>query len=344
MVINRDFTISSLKALCIIFMVIGHSGSPDGLGNFIYLFHMPCFFFCSGFLFKDEYLFNVKVFISKRVKGLWLPFVKWSFIFLLFHNLFANIGIYNTKLVWGGELLKQIIDILIMVDSEQLLGGFWFLKQLLYASIISFFTLKFIDYFKLKQNLFLPCFIVVYLILAFIFSISSVCIPTISSTTMLASAYFLFGYSYKKYDFKRNNLFFCLLCLFFLFVVSLFFTGSMFVIGWDVFVYFFVSILGCVGLLNIVFYIKNDRVRRVLDYIGAKTLYILIWHFLSFKLVSLFIIIVYDLSITRLSDFPVISMPYYWILYSIVGIIVPLVIWELVNRISDIFEGNWLSR
>ena len=88
---------------------------------------------------------------------------------------------------------------------------------------------------------------------------------------MLASAYFLFGYSYKKYDFKRNNLFFGLLCLFLLFVVSLFFTGSMFVIGWDVFVYFFVSILGCVGLLNIVFYIKNDRVRRVLAYIGAKT-------------------------------------------------------------------------
>ena len=153
---------------------------------------------------------------------------------------------------------------------------------------------------------------------------------------MLASAYFLFGYSYKKYDFKRNNLFLGLLCLFLLFVVSLFFTGSMFVIGWDVFVYFFVSILGCMGLLNIVFYIKNDRVRRILDYIGGKTLYILIWHFLSFKLVSLFIIIVYDLSITRLSDFSVVSMPYYWVLYSIVGVIVPLLIWEFVNMISNI--------
>ena len=147
----------------------------------------------------------------------------------------------------GGELLKQIIDILIMIDSEQLLGGFWFLKQLLYASIISFFTLKFIDYFKLKQNLFLLCFIVVYLILAFIFSISSVCIPTISSTTMLASAYFLFGYSYKKYDFKRNNLFFGLLCLFLLFVVSLFFTGSMFVIG---FYLFFCVYFGLCGIIE----------------------------------------------------------------------------------------------
>ena len=330
---TRDLTISITKAICIIFMVIGHSGCPDKLGNWIYYFHMPCFFVCSGFLFKEKYFSAPKEYVVNKVRGLWWPFVKWSFIFLVLHNLLAKIYIYDTMLE-GGDILKNILPILIMIDSEQLLGGFWFLKQLLYASLISYFSLRIIVKYDLMQNIFLPMLILLFLLLAFIFSLMSIRIPTISSATMLSSAYFVFGYCYRKYGFVKDNWVLGFLALLFLVVISLFFTGSMFVVGVDIFIYFVVSLIGCFGLLNVVSVVKMKCFVDIFDYIGSKTLYILVFHFLAFKLVTLFLIVIYDFPIERLSEFPVIKLGNYWILYSVVGVFLPLIIWEIVEKIK----------
>ena len=329
----RDLTISVTKAICIILMVVGHSGSPECLSNFIYLFHMPCFFFCSGFLFKEKYFSESKRYIFNKVKGLWWPFVKWSFIFLFLHNLFAKIHIYDTMLD-GGDIMKNILPILIMVDSEQLLGGFWFLKQLLYASIISYFSLRTIVRCNLSQNIFLPLLILLYLLLAFVFSVTSIRIPTISSTTMLSLAYFVFGYCYRKYDFVKDNWILGLVAFVLLVIISFFFAGSMFVEGIDIFVYFVVSLIGCFGLLNLVSVIKWKFLVDVFDYIGGKTLYVLVFHFLSFKLVTLFLIYYYGLSIDSLSVFPVLNIEGYWVLYSVIGVVFPLIILEMVEKIK----------
>jgi fucose 4-O-acetylase-like acetyltransferase len=52
------------KAIGIMAVVIGHSNSP--IDNFIYLWHMPLFFFISGYFYKDNYTFNIKLLIKKR--------------------------------------------------------------------------------------------------------------------------------------------------------------------------------------------------------------------------------------------------------------------------------------
>ena len=61
-------TLSIAKALCIILMVVGHSGCPAYLHDWIYLFHMPCFFLISGYLLKDRYIDNLKLAVRKRLK------------------------------------------------------------------------------------------------------------------------------------------------------------------------------------------------------------------------------------------------------------------------------------
>lgn len=134
-------TISIAKGLLIALMVAGHSGCPELLGRWIYMFHMPAFFFISGCLLKPENTDNLLHYTTRKLKGLWWPFVMYSIIFLLLHNIFAALHIYsNTYTI--KETLATIPRILIMVDSEQLLGGYWFLKQLLYASLISAVVLK----------------------------------------------------------------------------------------------------------------------------------------------------------------------------------------------------------
>lgn len=64
---NNYITIA--KSIGIILMVLGHIEIPSLLKNFIYVFHMPLFFFCSGYLFKDikskdEFI----IFLKKNIK------------------------------------------------------------------------------------------------------------------------------------------------------------------------------------------------------------------------------------------------------------------------------------
>jgi len=139
----RNSTISICKGIGIILMVVGHSGSPSFIGRFIYCFHMPLFFIASGYFFSTKCLDDKFLFVKKRFKGLYIPFVKWSLIFLLLHNLLFKANILNAK--FGGSALysfKQILDkgfhIITTMGSYEpaILGTFWFLRSLFVASII----------------------------------------------------------------------------------------------------------------------------------------------------------------------------------------------------------------
>ena len=134
-------TLSIAKALCIILMVVGHSGCPAYLHDWIYLFHMPCFFLISGYLLKDRYIDNLKLAVRKRLKGLWIPYVKWSILFLLLHNAFYRIGLYPNIYSFK-EIIIKACKTLVFYGSEQLLWPFWFLSASLVASMIGLVYLK----------------------------------------------------------------------------------------------------------------------------------------------------------------------------------------------------------
>ena len=152
----RDDKITIAKAIAIMLMVICHAGLPHFLGQFITMFHMPLFFFVSGYCFKDKYLNDMKRFCINKVKGLYLPFVKWSLLFLILHNVFFYLNIYNDVYGARGEVsqlyeLKDVVKnvakiVLTMNETEQLLGGFWFLKSLFIGSFLA------LGCFKILRN------------------------------------------------------------------------------------------------------------------------------------------------------------------------------------------------
>ena len=73
-------------------------------------------------------------------------------IFLVLHNLFFYLNIYNDEFGFRGivqhlytwqEMLKKAVSIVTrMSDTEQLLGGYWFLKSLFWGSLIAFFIIR----------------------------------------------------------------------------------------------------------------------------------------------------------------------------------------------------------
>lgn len=134
MVSQHNAAISVAKGLCIILMVVGHSGCPEQQFRFIYLFHMPAFFFISGWLLKEKYLDDKVVFVRRKLKGLWWPYVKWTAVFTLLHNAFYYCQFYKAPYS-ALEITSRLPRILVFRSAEQLLGGYWFLSSLLFTSL-----------------------------------------------------------------------------------------------------------------------------------------------------------------------------------------------------------------
>ena len=337
---KHDISISVAKGLLITLMVIGHSGAPSDVVGFLYLIHMPCFFFISGMLFKEKYLLDVRSYIKRKINGLYVPFVKWSLIFLLLHNLFAWLNIYSTHYTIG-DAGTRLFKIFTLTGSEQLLGGFWFLKELLYASVITILFSKFVTTLGVKQNgrnLLLQSLF--FVVLAYLVSIAPFKIPTIGSKTLLATAYFIAGSAFKKINAgEKRPLGVGILGYIAVIAVSLFFTANIDVTGHAIFTYFVISLIGSISTIYTAKHIWGGGM-RVMNFIGKNTLNILTFHFLAFKIVSLAVIVAYGLPIERLAEFPVLAhnSSFLWILYTIAGVALPLLIGEGLEKIETLFK------
>lgn len=156
---NRIEEIDIIKALGLILMVMGHSGSP--FTHFIYLFHMSIFFIASGFLFNtkaSDNISNLKNNLINKFKHIWLPFFVWNLVFSLLHNLFVRMNVYTdnslflnyvsgqnkiTGMYTATEVLKKITMGLVFCSDEQLAGAFWFLR-ILFLVVVGY---SIVDYF-----------------------------------------------------------------------------------------------------------------------------------------------------------------------------------------------------
>lgn len=87
---NRLMWIDELKGIAIILVVIGHLfWLPSELHQIIYAFHIPIFFFISGFLFRQDKYLNIAMLLQKNTHRLLKPYFIFSTIsLLLFVTLF----------------------------------------------------------------------------------------------------------------------------------------------------------------------------------------------------------------------------------------------------------------
>lgn len=70
---KRELWADYAKGICILLVFIGHSDAiPQAVRIFIYLFHMPMFFFCMGYYSSTAGTFGA--FAKKRFRQLMVPF------------------------------------------------------------------------------------------------------------------------------------------------------------------------------------------------------------------------------------------------------------------------------
>ncbi len=140
-VTNRIEYLDIFRSFGIILMIMGHIGYGKNFGHFIHAFHMPMFFFVSGFLYKKntKELFSLAEYSKKKAKSLLVPYI----IFGLFH--------YCIWLTTHDFSLEPLFH-LIFVNTFDLpiAGGLWFLTALFITEILFFVIDKYIQNMPIK--------------------------------------------------------------------------------------------------------------------------------------------------------------------------------------------------
>lgn len=329
-------SITYLKALGIVLMAMDHSMcSVPFVVTFIAMFHMPMFFFASGYCFKEKYLSQPLTYLKRRAKGLYWPFIKWGVLFLLLRPLFFVLHVYDTEYGFHGVGaepydLKQTlwccwIIVTQMRGTDWLLSGYWFLNALFFGSLIAWVIIRFT-----KNVTYAPVIALLLLVLVHITNFHIVFL-NLNTRAFAAAFYLVGGYALKMKNVQPFSLKTIIGSLVLIFIASRFWSMPLNTTeyeGWHLFPFVLMSLLASWTMYSLfVRYTLSGRADSIVRYVGENTLTILTWHLLAFKLVSLLIIVVYHLPIGRLGEFPVIVEYAYkgwWALYLVVGVALPL--------------------
>ena len=346
----RNNVISICKGIAIILMVLGHTEGPGFLMHIVYLFHMPIFFITAGYFFSRKYLSDPWTFVVKRFKGLYVPMVKWALFFLVIHNLMFKIGLLSEQYGnWENGVthpydlhafLQRAVSIVTSMSGydEFLAGAFWFFRALLISSIL-FMTLYYaLDgrWKRLRGNG------IVALICAGALGFALLKIGNGLKVVNVVQGgiretwgvfFFGVGVLYRSYEHRIKEhwslalVYLCILCI----ATQLGWHG-MTLSPWvqDVAT---LPLTGIVGFLMVHYVAKwLDRhdgiVKRALVHCGEMTLYIYVFHIISFKVVSAIKIAYYGLDWGQMGCHMVVhensKTDIFWIFYTIAGTALPL--------------------
>lgn len=334
---GHNAQVSIAKALGIILMVMGHAGCPEYLHDFIYLFHMPLFYFLSAYFFRDIKVVNhVEQYVVRKFKNLYWPYIKWSIIFLLLHNLFYKIGFYDNSLSWQELFINVKCSIRGMWQGERMLGAYWFLISLFWESLL--FGL--IIWVKHKTKLrYFDLIAVVFLFLLGYFAPIDFRI----NREMVILPIFYMGYwaGTHEVNFSVSKFHLCMLLLVCLSLLCYLATFMKVHVGLGEFYNPILFIIGSLAGINLIILfsglIKSYLIGRWLDLLGEVTMSVLTFHFLFFKILTLLLVWVGIYPQEALLQWPVASGHSYnnlWVLYTLVGVLGPISCRALIKRFT----------
>lgn len=109
---NQQFDI--LSSLCIFFVVLGHCSCTFLLDNWfiIYSFHMPLFFFISGYFYNNSQEKNLINTLWLKIKKFVIPYFIWNFFYMIFAMVLykLNIMMFKPKLTLSNFFISPFIE------------------------------------------------------------------------------------------------------------------------------------------------------------------------------------------------------------------------------------------
>lgn len=370
---NRNITIDFIKGAAIILMVMGHALADwpqgGGLRGFIGMFHMPVFFIASGYFFRGDRLFSlgdVRRYIGKKVLRLYLPYVFWTLVFLMLHNLFIKWNIYTDNIALNqfvkGELsnaksaigieegFQNILWTAIMVYRPEPMLACWFLKALLFITVgysVVEFTSRRLSY----NATIVQSFVALVLLVLYRYHPK---VPFDALIFHCGGSGAFYGYFFfhlgrvlneRKINFEINSVWVSASMVFVsvsLLIAAMYLSSGirMHRISEALYLPIFVSsaLVGWILLCEVAN--VSHGVGVLISYIGRNTMPILLFHFLAFKLVNYIGTLYYSHPAFVTAGFPASYHSWTWTLvYTLVGVALPLMASRSYSRIKDFVRG-----
>ncbi|MGN0153774.1 MAG: acyltransferase family protein [Lachnospiraceae bacterium] len=347
----RDKRIDIAKGIGIILVVLGHCSIPP-ISTIIYLFHMPLFFFISGYLYNDNNSKDPYRFFKKKFFGLYVPYAMCEIIFTLLRNFLLDVGIYSSSYYYFNhyveylnlkELIITIFKDICLAGREPLCGTLWFSVVLIFVNIMFLIISIFSEKMEIKLGIngeYIRLFLVFSLF--FIGNIATkkgITIPRCNNSLVMLAVFYLgviFHKNEERIVYKKIYI-----LISFLIIIMNSFYGTISV-NQNMYLSPDFLIVNClVGsymILGIATKINMIKKGKLLEYIGKHSFSIMILHYSAFLIVSKILLVFFKEN--KLYEFPVIKVNCNWIQniitvpYLLVGLFVPLGVALLFEKIK----------
>lgn len=329
---SRDHSIDVAKGIAIFLVILGHTKFIGR--DYIYLFHMPLFFFLSGMVYNEKYDEKPVEFILKKIKSLYVPYVLYNVLYILIHNMVFQCGGYGTLdksyYYTMSDILKKIVNAITMAANEQMGGVSWFFLTLFEASI-GFNILRFIIIKVIKkQNE-----VVVLLGVCIATLIGNyIQLPRMLDEAMILLFFLSLGYFYKRYkNMIKMRWYLAVLFAGVLVPISKINYVDLVMKQYaNLYLLILAAILGIYLIIFISTIFQNSLTFRIL---GKNSGNIAFLHTFVFKIVSLIIVWGFlDGNYMRMSEWPTLSINFGWVLYTVCGVLGSLGISAIINKIK----------
>lgn len=262
---NRQSFLDIAKGIGIILMLFGHVPNMNHVVyNFIFMFHMPLFFFVTGYLWKD----NESLVLVKKLKKIILPYIYSSLVVLVVSFLYLH---NFTEVLRAFLLVKTAPPILNYIQEGQC-GPLWFLPCYFFTTMIASILLKSFNPLKL--------IIIAVTIFSFFFIISRYLglLPFTIFQSSGALIFLLSGIIYKNHGNLINNYRFLLVSMGLISAVICLMYGQLSMASFVYKLYLLQvvsAVFLCIGLLKICSIIKHSR---FFEFISRNSITILCIH------------------------------------------------------------------
>lgn len=341
----RNPQIDILRGIGILAIVIGHAswqldfeiGSID-LGQFLYLFHVPLFFFIGGTVINLNHIEDIWFFFGKRFKSLYCPFIGFNLFLVLIRPIFCFIGVYDQKYSLMDNIIL-ICNILLFQPEGEFASALWFVPVYFISLFIAILILKKTSQFVYGNIImFIIAFAIgllgAYLILRscqfnYRLEIAFLMCP------IICLGYFLYNYT-SLFRIDSNIVIIVAVIL----LLSLYFFMQIFDIQFDValnmimnpYIFYPIAIWGII--MCICWALAASRWRSlggVLSYIGKHSFEIMSLHLLAFKIVDVIYVTITNDNYDVLKAFPR-GPQNLTLFYWVCGIFMPIFLSNILHR------------
>lgn len=191
---NRNIAADVYKGIGVVLMLMGHIGFGEVFSHMIHAFHMPMFFWVSGFLYKETENLTFGNRIRKKAVSLLVPYFMFGLV---------NYIIWAMMIVWKGyqwglkDFLNPLVHLLTINTTKlPIAGALWFLTALFWTNLFfmvlhCFIKEKRIAFFVVSAITVAGCVCAEYL---------PVRLPWALDAGMTGLGLFYAGFLYRKYS------------------------------------------------------------------------------------------------------------------------------------------------